>query len=156
LLVKITVKKFCTDLSDEIKNPLGRYQWHLKNTGQKAFATEPGVAEEDINADSVLKNDCLSGNGVHVGVVDSGLQLIHPSLKPNIDHNSKTKSLNFRENRLSLNDPSPTPEDDEDHGTMVAGIIAMRSNLGFGGSGIAPKARLAGYNALQVQMIQIF
>ena len=150
-------EKFCTDLSDKVKNPLGRYQWHLKNTGQKAFATEAGVAGEDINADSVLKVDCLSGNGVHVGVVDSGLQVIHPSLKPNIDNNSKAKSVNFRDDRLLPNDPSPIPEDDEDHGTMVGGIIAMRSNLGFGGSGIAPRAKLAGYNIIQAEAgVQVF
>jgi subtilisin family serine protease len=149
--------KFCTDLSDKVKNPLGRYQWHLKNTGQKAFATDPGVAGEDINADSVLKDDCLSGDGVHVGVVDSGLQVIHPSLKPNINNNSKAKSVNFRDDRLQPNDPSPIPEDDEDHGTMVGGIIAMRSNLGFGGSGIAPRAKLAGYNIIQAEAgVQVF
>lgn len=149
--------KFCTDLSDNVKNPLGRYQWHLKNTGQKAFATVPGMAGEDINADSALKNDCLSGNGVYVGVVDSGLQIIHPSLKPNIDNNNKAKSMNFRDDRLQPNDPSPIPEDDEDHGTMVGGIIAMRSNLGFGGSGVAPRAKLSGYNIIQAEAgVQIF
>jgi subtilisin family serine protease/subtilisin-like proprotein convertase family protein len=149
--------KFCTDLSDKVKNPLGRYQWHLKNTGQKAFATEPGIAGEDINADSAFKNDCLSGNGIHVGIVDSGLQVIHPSLKPNIDNNTKTKSINFRNNRLLPNDPSPISEDDTDHGTMVGGIIAMRSNLGFGGSGVAPRAKLTGYNIIQAEAgVQIF
>jgi len=156
----INSKKFCTDLSDAKRNPLGKYQWHLKNTGQTAFATDPGVVGEDINADSVLKKDCLSGNGVYVGVVDSGLQLSHPSLKPNIEKNDRTQSLNFRDNLMKPNDPSPIPEDDEDHGTMVSGIIAMRSNLGFGGSGIAPRAKLAGYNIIQdevgVQQFQNF
>ncbi|APJ04910.1 S8 family serine peptidase [Silvanigrella aquatica] len=156
----INSKKFCTDLSDTKRNPLGKYQWHLKNTGQNAFATDAGVAGEDINADSVLKKDCLSGNGVYVGVVDSGLQIIHPSLRPNIEKNDRAQSLNFRDNLMRANDPSPIPEDDEDHGTMVGGIIAMRSNLGFGGSGIAPRAKLAGYNIIQdeagVQQFQNF
>ncbi|KAB8038695.1 S8 family serine peptidase [Silvanigrella paludirubra] len=143
--------KYCTDLSDGSKNPLGKFQWHLKNTGQRAFATEGGVAGEDINAEPALKDECLSGNGVSVAVVDSGMQIIHPSLKPNIDGNSKAKSINFRDNRLQNNDPSPIPEDDEDHGTMVSGIIAMRSNLGFGGSGVAPRAKLAGYNIIQAE-----
>ena len=34
---------------------------------------------------------------------------------------------------------------------MVSGIIAMRSNLGFGGSGVAPRAKLAGYNIIQAE-----
>lgn len=143
--------KFCTDLSDETKNPLGKYQWHLKNTGQTSFASSPGVFGADINASSVLKDDCVSGNGVYVAVVDSGMELAHPSLSPNIDnrpHESQSWSLNFRKNRLGINDPSPIADDDEDHGTMVSGIIGMRSNLGFGGSGVAPRAHLAGYNVI--------
>ena len=40
---------FCTDLNDESKNPLGKYQWHLKNTGQTSFASTPGVVGADIN-----------------------------------------------------------------------------------------------------------
>ena len=99
--------KFCTDLSDNVKNPLGSYQWHLKNTGQKAFASEPGVAGEDINVNSVLKDECLSGEGVSVGVVDTGLQLVHQSLKQNIEGNRKAISVNYRDNRFLPNDPSP-------------------------------------------------
>lgn len=146
-----TIERHCTDLSDEAKNPLGKYQWHLKNTGQNAFASSAGTEGEDINVDTVLKDDCYSGMGVSVAVVDSGLQVVHPSLKKNVENNSKAKSINFRDNRLLPNDPSPIPDDDEDHGTMVSGIIAMRSNLGFGGSGVAPRAKLAGYNIIQAE-----
>lgn len=153
--------KFCTDLNDDKKNPLGKYQWHLRNTGQTAFATRPGLFGADINAASALKEDCLSGDGVYVAVVDSGLEIAHPSLAPNVDnkeHVSKTWSLNYRKNNLGKNDPSPIAEDDSDHGTMVSGIIGMRSNLGFGGSGVAPKAHLAGYNVINsgVQTFQNF
>ena len=143
--------KFCTDLDDATKNPLGKYQWHLKNTGQTSFSSSPGVIGADINVSNVLKEDCISGNGVYVAVVDSGMELDHPSLSPNIDnrpHESQSWSLNFRKNRLGINDPSPIADDDEDHGTMVSGIIGMRSNLGFGGSGVAPRAHLAGYNVI--------
>ncbi len=148
---------FCTDINDNTKNPLAVYQWHLKNTGQSSFASEPGVPDEDINVENVLKNECLSGFGIHVAVVDSGLQLTHPSLVPNIVNNNRTKSINFRDNQLLHNDPSPIPDDDDDHGTMVGGIIAMRSNMGFGGSGIAPRAKLAGYNIINNELgVQIF
>ncbi|APJ04908.1 S8 family serine peptidase [Silvanigrella aquatica] len=142
---------YCTDLNDEQNNPLGKYQWHLKNLGQLSFATTPGRPGVDINVSRVLKDNCLSGKGVHVAVVDSGMELAHPSLQPNIDNRpneSSTWSLNFRKNLLSPFDPSPIPEDDSDHGTMVSGIIAMRSNLGFGGSGVAPRAQLAAYNVI--------
>ena len=150
----------CTDLDNSLLNPLGKYQWNLKNTGQTAFASSVGIAGEDLNVSNVLKNECLSGNGIYVAVVDSGLELKHPSLNPNIDNKpgeSKTWSLNFRDNGLGINDPSPISGDDRDHGTMVSGIIAMRSNLGFGGSGVAPRAHLSGYNLLggkETQTIQ--
>ena len=143
--------KFCTDLSDEKANPLGKYQWHLLNNGNTAFSTTLPKAGEDINVNSVLKNDCLSGNKVYVAIADSGLQISHPSLAPNVDNKpnvSKTWSLNFRSNGLSPNDPSPIDGDEPDHGTMVSGIIGMRSNLGFGGSGVAPRAHLSGYNVI--------
>ncbi|WP_158998625.1 S8 family serine peptidase [Pigmentibacter ruber] len=143
--------KFCTDLLDDANNPLGKYQWHLYNTGKTAFTTDYPKAGEDINVYSVLKDQCLSGKGIYVGVVDSGLEIKHPSLSPNIDNiinKSKTWSINFRNNGFAKNDPSPTHDDDRDHGTMVSGIIAMRSNLGFGGSGVAPRAQLSGYNTI--------
>lgn len=143
--------KYCTDLTDTELNPLGAYQWHLHNTGQTSFATDPGVPGEDINAWYAQRIDCLSGDGVSVAVVDTGLELKHPSLQPNIDnrpHESKTWSVNFRHNNLAKSDPSPIEDDGDDHGTMVAGIIGMRSNLGFGGTGVAPHANLAGYNII--------
>lgn len=142
---------YCTDVTDTNLNPLGVYQWHLRNTGQTSFATDPGVAGEDINAWHAQAIDCLSGYGVHVAVVDTGLELKHPSLSPNIDnrpYKSETWSVNFRHNSMPKNDPSPIESDGDDHGTMVSGIIAMRSNQGFGGSGVAPYAALAGYNII--------
>ncbi len=142
---------YCTNIDDYEKNPLSKYQWHLKNIGQTAFSSEGGVIGEDINIYSVLKEECLSGKGIYVGVIDSGLQIGHPSLLPNIDNRpkkSKTWSLNFRLGSYASNDPSPLQTAKSDHGTMVAGIIGMRSNLGFGGTGVAPRVNLAGYNVI--------
>ncbi len=154
---KYTATPYCTDLMDSTANPLGPYAWHLYNYGNPAYATAYTEEEhaaslgKDINAYSVLKEYCLSGSGVSVAVVDSGMQVEHPSLSPNIDNRpnaSKTWSVNYRNNRLSTNDPSPIEEDDIDHGTMVSGIIAMRSNLGVGGTGVAPRANLSAYNVI--------
>jgi len=154
---KYTNRPFCTDLLDKNANPIGPYQWHLYSYGNPAYSTAYTEEEhtaslgQDINAYEVLKDYCLSGHGVRVAVLDTGLQTAHPSLAPNIDnrpYKSKTWSVNYRDNSLLSEDPSPIEDDGADHGTMVSGIIAMRSNLGFGGSGVAPHAALSGYNVI--------
>lgn len=148
---KLIDNNYCTNIEDYEKNPLAKYQWHLKNMGQNAFSSEVGLIGEDINIYSVLKDECLSGKGIYVAVIDSGLQLNHPSLSPNIDNQpnkSKTWSINFRPHASDPYDPSPLAMIKSDHGTMVAGIIGMRSNLGFGGTGVAPHVNLAGYNII--------
>ncbi|WP_158996709.1 S8 family serine peptidase [Pigmentibacter ruber] len=140
---------FCTDLNDSFLNPLGKYEWHLKNTGQNAFASNSGTANEDINVYDVLKTLCLSGKDIPVAVVDSGLEMLHPSLLPNINNSGRVQSINFlanEKNNECINDPTPDLSVTSDHGTMVAGILGMRSNLGYGGSGVAPRVLLSGYN----------
>ena len=143
---------FCTDLNDSFLNPLGKYEWHLKNTGQNAFASNSGSVNEDINVYDVLKTLCLSGKNIPVAVVDSGLEMLHPSLLPNINNSGSVQSINFlanENNNECINDPTPDPSVTSDHGTMVAGIIGMRSNLGYGGSGVAPRVLLSGYNLIK-------
>ena len=60
-------------LTIHIRNgdPLYAYQWHLKNTGQNAFALNRGVAGEDMNVSGAI-SDQFMGQGVIVAVVDSG------------------------------------------------------------------------------------
>src|SRR5437879_3453796 len=83
---------YCTDLMNTDLNPLGTYEWHLYAHGDSAYATPFNEEQkkasygQDINAYYVLRDYCLSGNGVHVAIVDSGMQAAHPSLSPNIDN----------------------------------------------------------------------
>ena len=140
---------FCTDLNNTLLNPLGKYEWHLKNTGQNTFASKNGFADEDINVYDVLNTLCLSGKNIPVAIVDSGLEMLHPSLLPNVNNSGKVQSINFlanERNNQCINDPTPDSNVTSDHGTMVAGIVGMRSNLGYGGSGVAPRVLLSGYN----------
>lgn len=77
----------------------------------------------------------FKGEGVKVGVIDTGLTTSHPDL-----------SANAVEGRYFLNGADGTPfnEDNHYHGTHVAGIIAADDN-GIGGVGIAPDAQIRGY-----------
>ena len=96
-------------------DPLYQYQWHLDNTGQTNFATNAGTAGQDINVDGVIIAG-YDGSGVVVGVVDSGLDIDHPDISPNIVSDG---SWDFRD---SDNDPTQDGTTG-DHGTSVGGLI---------------------------------
>jgi subtilisin family serine protease len=121
-------------------DPLLPYQWHLKNTGQTAFSGAAGVAGIDLNVDPVYKAG-LTGKGVKVMVVDSGVEIEHEDLAQNID---RSMLHNFGSDATDPDDPTPpagaVPEDA--HGTGVAGIVAAVSDNGVGTRGVAPRASL--------------
>jgi subtilisin family serine protease len=66
------------------------------------------------------------GNGVHIAIIDSGIDRDHPDLRGRV----------ARVRDLSRNS-APGP-----HGTAIAGLIAARANNGIGIVGVAPEARL--------------
>ena len=121
-------------------DPLTVQQWHLKNTGQAAFSDVAGTPTMDINVDPVFSTFGYSGNGVTIAVVDTGMEIAHEDLAANVVANG---SWNFN---TGTTDPTSAAVDG-DHGTSVAGLIAMVRN-GIGGIGVAPSARLKGFNFL--------
>jgi subtilisin family serine protease len=124
-----------------LSDPLAPQQWHLKNTGQTGFADTPGVATFDINVDPAFGLG-YTGAGVTVAVVDSGLEIGHEDLSANVVPNG---SWNFNTGTTNPTNTATTG----DHGTSVAGLIAMVKNS-VGGIGVAPRARLKGFNLLAV------
>lgn len=92
------------------------------------------------------------GAGVVVAILDSGVQLDHPDLAGNIWTNPGEIPGNGRDDDNSgivddvhganMFDFSADVDDDNDHGTHVAGIVAARQGNGIGGSGIAPDAKI--------------
>jgi subtilisin len=71
------------------------------------------------------------GAGTRVAVIDSGVDTDHPDLTPNLD-------LAHAYNCVA---PGTAPEDDNGHGTHVAGIAAAAFN-DYGLEGVAPKAEI--------------
>jgi subtilisin family serine protease len=133
-----------------LADPLATQQWHLKNTGQNAFADGVGVAGMDINVDPVYSSFGFTGNGVIVAVVDTGLEIAHEDLAANVVPGG---SWDFNNNDT---DPTNTVDIDGDHGTEVGGLIAMARNS-VGGIGVAPRAKLKGFNFLSsAQTLQGF
>ncbi len=121
-------------------DPLTAEQWFLINTGQEVgnedfqniFAT-PG---EDINVAPAWQLG-VTGEGVVVAVIDTGVEILHPDLAANIDPALQLDPLDGdNDANPNLNDPSLA------HGTAVAGIIGAVANNGLGGTGIAPGVQL--------------
>lgn len=83
----------------------------------------------DKNRDLTVDTGANAGSGVKVGVVDTGIDLDHPDL-----------SANIKGGYNAIN-PRKAPDDDNGHGTHVAGIIAAVDNA-QGVIGVAPQVSL--------------
>ncbi|MDX2176506.1 MAG: S8 family serine peptidase [Candidatus Sumerlaeia bacterium] len=120
-------------------DPLYRFQYHLKNTGQVPF----GRARHDVNAEPAW--DIVRGQTVNIAINDDGLQEDHPDLAPNVRADLSI-DLNFE-------DDDPTPgvfSTDDGHGTACAGVAAARGFNGVGVTGAAPEASLVGQRFLSI------
>ena len=122
-----------SEASSPFSDPLSSCQWRLRNTG----AFESTLAGEDIDVPSVWASG-NKGEGVSVAVVDDGLDEQHPDLARNV-HAGRGHDYTGAGDLLH-----PLAR----HGTAVAGIIAARDdNVGI--RGVAPRARIHGYNLLR-------
>ncbi|MDH2917849.1 MAG: S8 family serine peptidase [Sideroxydans sp.] len=129
-------------------DPLFADQWNLKNTSQVGATNVAAKAGEDINVALAWQPAAgvgVTGQGVTVAVVDDGMEAGHEDLASNVVANGL--SHNYVN---GSSDPTNDPADAASgHGTSVAGIIAAKRNNGLGGVGVAPNAKVSGYNLLQ-------
>jgi subtilisin family serine protease len=126
-----------------VDDPLFPFQWHLQNTGQTAFSKSAGTPGEDLRMTQAI-TDKLSGLGVIMAVLDTGLEIAHEDISGNVIPNGSYNYVN------QTTDPTSTATDG-DHGTSVAGIIAATAMNGKGGRGVAPRSSLKGFNVLEAQ-----
>ncbi|GGE19268.1 subtilisin E [Marinithermofilum abyssi] len=79
-----------------------------------------------------------AGSGVRVGIIDTGIDLDHPDLKANIAGG------------INLVNTGRKPNDNNGHGTHIAGIVAAVNNK-IGVVGVAPAARLYAIKAFDAR-----
>jgi subtilisin family serine protease len=114
-------------------------QWNMRMIG----ATADGA------------HQTATGEGVLVGIIDTGIDASHPDLAPNFN---AALSRNFTTDIPDIDGPceaepdqsceDPSNVDEGGHGTHVSGIVAGAYN-GFGVAGVAPDATLVNLRAGQ-------
>ncbi len=150
-VVRSNAANFKSKASQKLANagnviPNIRVQWlppekNVAFTGD--FSNPPTSGDDDFFFDLQWGHDAVDapeawnlgyrGAGVRVAVLDTGFDLDHPDLAPNIN---MALSMDFTGEGLQYTLPSPFS-----HGTHTAGTIAAADNA-FGTIGVAPEAEL--------------
>ncbi len=125
----------------------GDYLWGLHNTGNSG-----GIAGADMNAFEAW--DVSTGGGTIIAVIDTGLDVTHPDIVPNLWTNPGEIAGNGvdDDNNGYIDDVhgydfvhnDGDPDDREGHGTHVAGTAAASGDDGFGVVGAAFDAKIMG------------
>ena len=137
-------------------DPLFDFQWALESTGQ-TVAGRGGAVDADVDASDAWEVTA-DADTVPVAVVDTGVDLSHPDLAPNLWRNRFEVSGNGRDDDgdgfvddvygWDFVGGDAQPLDEHGHGTHVAGTIGARGNDGYGVTGMAWNAAIIAVRAL--------
>jgi thermitase len=138
----------------------------VKARAAQASATDPRAGEQwALQGDAPMGIDTAwrqtTGADVTVAIIDSGVDLGHPDLAPNLWTNTGEIPGNGTDDDgngyvddvhgYDFVDNDGTPQDANGHGTHVAGIVGARGGNGIGGAGVAWQARLMAIRVLDGQ-----
>jgi subtilisin family serine protease/subtilisin-like proprotein convertase family protein len=120
----------------EWSDPLYPSQWYLEDNRELPHSHTGGMRVREAWSLG------YSGRGVTVSVLDDGLQINHPDIALNYDPRASTD--------LNGNDDDPTPTNNRlnVHGTRCAGVIAAAAGNNHCGVGIAFNASVGGVRML--------
>ena len=134
----------------EIPNdPNFHLQWALRNIGQNVGGVT-GIHDADMDIHKAWET--THGEGSIIAIVDSGINELHEDLSPNmwsnpdeIPNNNVDDDNNGYVDDVSgwdFYDNDDNPNDEDGHGTAVAGIAGARGGNSVGIAGVAYKAEL--------------
>ncbi len=83
------------------------------------------------------------GGGEVIAIVDTGVDLTHPDLVDRLARDAQGRLVG-----RDFVDGDADPQDENGHGTMVAGIAAATADNGVGIAGVAPRARIMAIRVL--------
>ena len=113
-----------------VNDPLFKEQWGLRQ----------------LNVPSAW-NQGATGRGTIIAVIDSGVDLHHPDLRGNL-----VKGIDLGPEGEAGD--CPGPQDEEGHGTTVAGVAAAVGDNGIGTVGVAPHASVMPIQATHLHEIE--
>ncbi|HEX5925016.1 MAG TPA: S8 family peptidase [Baekduia sp.] len=143
-----------------------KHQGPVKARAAQASASDPRVTEQwALQGDAPMGIDTAwrqtTGTDTTVAIIDSGIDLGHPDLAPNLWTNPGEIGSNGVDDDgngyvddvhgYDFVDNDGTPQDTNGHGTHVAGIVGARGGNGIGGAGVAWRARLMAIRVLDGQ-----
>lgn len=131
------LKTLARDDRVQLAQPLHDYSVYAERSSAARQDNDPyaNLQRGFVETDAALAHNYSQGNGVHVAIVDTGVDTMHPDLKGRIRdmHNM------VDDDAIAFNHDS--------HGTEVAGVIAADGDNHRGIVGMAPEAILSVYKA---------
>ncbi|MCL2848131.1 MAG: S8 family serine peptidase [Firmicutes bacterium] len=125
-------------LNAQTNDPLFHLQWGLH--GAFGINVQP--------AWSITRGS----RNIRVGIIDSGIDAMHPDLSANICWNTPALHRDFSTG-LTNGVPLIIPTDHDGHGTHVAGIIGATGNNNIGISGVAQNVSLVSLRVFQYNSV---
>ncbi|TYS76730.1 S8 family serine peptidase [Rossellomorea aquimaris] len=148
LLDSKEVKAVWSDLEVHVEPPVTEQEKSEKNTEPNRMTTFPGIER--------LHHEGFTGEGVKVGILDTGIDYNHPDLKDAykggfdfVDNDNDPMETTY-EDWVKAGKPHGSRDYFTQHGTHVAGIVAGQganeSDLAV--TGVAPDADIYAYRVL--------
>lgn len=115
-------------LCDTVNDPFFNLQWSLRNLGNNVPANPPNViADADMDVDSAWITT-QGDSTIIIAIIDTGVDTTHVDIR--------------RVNGYDFVNNDGNPNDDGNHGTACAGIVAATGNNALGVAGVAYKCRI--------------